>query len=41
MGLGAVTHTLNPRLSDRDIKWIANDAKASAPLCAGRLPVPC
>eukprot|EP00955_Chlamydomonas_euryale_P051679 354917-Chlamydomonas_euryale.AAC.28 len=27
MGLGAVTHTVNPRLSDKDIRFIVNDAK--------------
>ncbi|KAG1667964.1 hypothetical protein FOA52_008336 [Chlamydomonas sp. UWO 241] len=26
MGLGAVTHTVNPRLSDKDIRYIVNDA---------------
>lgn len=27
MGLGAVTHTVNPRLSDKDICFILNDAQ--------------
>ena len=27
MGLGAVCHTLNPRLSDKDLAWIVNDSK--------------
>ncbi len=27
MGLGAVTHTVNPRLSDKDIMFIINDAE--------------
>jgi len=26
MGIGAVCHTVNPRLSDRDIRFIVNDA---------------
>lgn len=27
MGLGGVVHTLNPRLSDKDLTFIANDAR--------------
>lgn len=27
MGLGAVVHTLNPRLADKDLRWITNDAR--------------
>lgn len=29
MGSGAVCHTVNPRLSDKDIKYIINDAQVS------------
>ena len=28
MGIGAVCHTVNPRLSDKDIKFIINDGGA-------------
>lgn len=34
MGLGAICHTLNPRLSDRDITYIAGGAGMwSQPAC--------
>ncbi|GAX84444.1 hypothetical protein CEUSTIGMA_g11864.t1 [Chlamydomonas eustigma] len=29
MGLGACCHTVNPRLSDKDIRFIMNDAQVS------------
>eukprot|EP00878_Enallax_costatus_P015485 GHUV01016220.1.p1 GENE.GHUV01016220.1~~GHUV01016220.1.p1 ORF type:complete len:332 (+),score=59.55 GHUV01016220.1:178-1173(+) len=33
MGLGAITHTLNPRLSDNDIAYIANHGEDKIILC--------
>lgn len=31
MGNGAICHTLNPRLSDKDIAYIVNDAQVKGP----------
>src|SRR5690242_10054760 len=33
MGLGAITHTLNPRLSSQDIAYIANNGEDKLMLC--------
>jgi fatty-acyl-CoA synthase len=37
MGIGGITHTLNPRLSDSDISYIANHGEDKIILVDGTL----